>query len=377
MRTEQRQRRFSLSRLQAILAIFVALSFSAQAVCVAKTHATIGQGVAYEEDGVVGEQLKLPIYHWWQPGNVPRGVVLAVHGVVMHGRSYDTLGRMLASQGFDVYAMDLRGYGRSVADDHRYCTSVEDCKHRIDYDKSFEDMIRLARTLRELHPSAPIFAVGESLGGGMVIRLAAKNADLVDGLILSAPAIKHHNFIDPYMVADGALAIAHPGAQLDVMPFVRKFASDDPRIIAEKESDPLLRRTLSAYELMLSSNAVRKTVKYIGEVPAETPVLVIQGSADRCIKANAVMLLLSNLRSSDQTVKWFHERGHILLETDYVKPDTMDAVVVWLNSHVDSPMMQARRSRLPDVVVEPKSTNAEALSGLNLNLGNLEMVGVR
>src|SRR6185437_115322 len=161
MRIEQRQRRFSLSWLQSALAVFVALIFSAQGVCVAKTQGSIGQNLAYEEDGVIGQQLKLPVYHWGQPGVVPRGVILAVHGVVMHGRSYNTMGKTLASEGFAVYAMDLRGYGRCVADDHRYCTSVDDCKHRIDYDKSFEDLVRLARTLRELYPAVPVFAVGE------------------------------------------------------------------------------------------------------------------------------------------------------------------------------------------------------------------------
>jgi acylglycerol lipase len=346
MRFNGKPRRFSC-RLQAILALFVALSFSLPAALA--YDGAVDNGVTYEEDGALTQRLSVPLYHWSQPGVAPRGVVLAVHGVVMHGRSFDTLGKTLAQQGFDVYAIDLRGYGRSIVSDHKYCESRHDCRHRVDYDRSYDDMVAVAHELKASYPTLPLFAVGESLGGGMVIRMAAQKPELVNGLILSAPAIKHHSFIDPYLVANGAFWIAKPHTQFDLMPFVRKCASDDPRVIAEMGTDPLLRRTLSAFELMQSSSTVRKTVSYISNIPSDTPVLVIQGSADRCIKADAVMLLLANLRSADQTVKWFHERGHILLETGYVKPDTMNAVLSWLNLHVDSSEIQARRPVQPDI----------------------------
>jgi alpha-beta hydrolase superfamily lysophospholipase len=330
-----------------MLVLISALLLSTQSFACAQSAY---DAASYEENGAVGKDLHLPIYHWWQPGTAIRGYVVAVHGLVMHGRSYDALGRTLAARGFDVYALDLRGYGRCLTEGHQYCNGESDCKHRIDYEKSYDDLTRLARCLRDKNPSVPLFAVGESLGGTFAIKLAARNPELVDGLILSAPAVKRHSFIDPYMIANAGLMMANPRAQLDLMPFVRKFSSDDPRVIAEKESDPLLRRSLSAYEILQSGLEVHRTASYVPEVPQNIPVLVIQGSADRCIKAKSVMYLLSKLHSSDQTVKWFRERGHILLETSFVKPDTMDAVVSWLGSHVDNPAMQAKYNRTPDII---------------------------
>ena len=308
--------------------------------------------VAYEENGQISHDLHVPIYSWTQVNAHPRGVVLAVHGLAMHGKSYAAVGKKLAGLGYAVYSLDLRGYGRCNADDHDFCVQP-DCKHRINYERSFEDVVRTARCLREMYPTLPLFGVGESLGGAMMIRLSATNPELVDGLILSAPAIKHHTpFLDPYLVADAGLVLTNPRKQLDLTPFFRRFCSDDPRIVEETQNDPLVRRHLSAYELMQSSQTVRKTVSYIDKIPKNTPVLVIQGSADRCVKANAVMVLLSRLRSTDQTVKWFAERGHILLETAYVKPDTMDAVVGWLGSHVDAPGVQAKCNRTREILVE-------------------------
>lgn len=318
-------------------------------LCVQTVVAREDNSVQYEENGALGLQLRLPLYHWWNAAVTPRATVVAMHGLTLHGRTFDTLARTLAGQGFEVYAMDMRGYGRSMKDDPRYCFK-DDSRKKIDYNKSYADLVRLLRCLRTQGSAAPVFAVGESLGAAMAIRLAAGNPDLIDGLVLSSPAIKRHSFLDPYAIADTAVMCVDPCAQVDLMPFVRRYMSDDPKIIAEKESDPLLRRSLSAFELMESDYAVRKTARFVSHISADLPVLVIQGSADRCVKANAVMLLLSRLHSTDQTVKWFPERGHILLETAYVKPDTLDAVVSWLDTHASSPTIQARHQRVDGIM---------------------------
>lgn len=336
--------------------MFAALAISAQSLALAQSEAIESVSVvAYQQDGVLSEQLNMPIYQWSAPNTAPKGIVLAVHGLAMHGKSYDHLGKTLASEGYLVFATDLRGYGRCV-DEQPGCTA-RDCKHRVDYDKSTEDVTRLARTVRELYPSLPIFGLGESLGGAMVIRIAAKNPELIDGLILSAPAVKRHALIDPYLIVNAGMFLTNPRAQLDLMPFVRRYCSDDQRVIEEKERDPLLRRHLSAYELYKATTAIRQTIGYVPKITSDTPVLVIQGGADRVLRADAVITLLSKLRSQDQTVKWFSERGHILLETEYVKPDTMDAVVTWLNTHVKSPEIQSKCNRTQDYVATHINTN--------------------
>jgi hypothetical protein len=51
------------------------------------------------------------------------------------------------------------------------------------------------------------------------------------------------------------------------------------------------------------------------------------------VKSNAVVQLLNNLKSKDQTVRWFKNRGHVLLETAYIRPDTLTIVTGWLKEH--------------------------------------------
>lgn len=293
--------------------------------------------VRYEEDSTVGAKLNMPVNHWYSSGRSPCGLVIAVHGVAMHASSYDVLARRLAAMGFDVFSTDLRGYGRHMHAANTICDKP-DCTHKVNYDKSFDDLVTLAQHLRIAYPNVPIHFVGESLGSSLAIRMAAQHPELVDGLVLAAPAIKRHSFMHRKMVAQAGSLMYNFRHQLDLTPYVQTFASDDPAILAEMARDPLMRTRMSAGELLKARAIVLKTLKYAQDISPDTPVLVIQGSADRCIKANAVVLLLHRLRSKDQTVRWFHQRGHILLETAHVKPDTMQIVCGWLHEHVDGSM---------------------------------------
>jgi hypothetical protein len=56
----------------------------------------------------------------------------------------------------------------------------------------------------------------------------------------------------------------------------------------------------------------------------------------------AVTKLSSNIHSADQTVRWLHAHGHILLETSYLRPATVDAIDLWIREHEPEHYMQER-----------------------------------
>lgn len=284
--------------------------------------------VIRQDDGELARELHLPVTEWKDPSRDGRGVVLAIHGLVMHGGSFDTLARSLCGQGFVVAAPDMRGYGRWQAGDRLFPAN-----EKVSYDDSERDTVCLLTRLRASYPHQPIFCVGESLGADIAIRAAASHPELVDGLVLSSPAIKRRTFFIRRTFTDLAHLWTLPNRQLDLTTYIKKRASEDPKIIQGMLDDPLVRKHLSSYELLKSQLFLHATLKYVQAVPADIPVLIIQGDADRLLKSNAVVLLLERLKSKDQTIRWFHERGHILLETPYIKPDTLETVQGWLVQH--------------------------------------------
>ena len=91
----------------------------------------------------------------WRPAGPARGVVIISHGFNSHSGQYIWPAERFAEAGFAVYALDLRGRGKS--DGERFY--VEDI---ADYVADVAGVIRIAK---ERDPGLPLFLLGHSAGG--------------------------------------------------------------------------------------------------------------------------------------------------------------------------------------------------------------------
>lgn len=405
------------------------------------------------------------LYQWRDPALKPKAVALAVHGLIMHGATYDSLARELASRGVIVVALDLRGYGRwykdapdkgkmmvQVALGKRHKSARQkqqeeefsaeifqglhggssvpptieptaeskgieigldsdlitdtDPVHKanettlldassalnligpkteipsmpgasdlhgqrtvhetslqasslqdpaIHYGQSYKELVQLSSALRNKYPSLPLYCIGESLGAALALHLASDMPDSIDGLILSSPAVKRKLFyFAPALVKDVVSVLSRPFplfTQVDVSPYIRRWASEDPKTCNATVEDPLVRKRLSTYDLLLTMKEVRGSTRYANKIPAEMPVLIIQGDKDRMVRANGVVTLMSHLKSTDETVKWFVGKGHLLLETPYVMPETVETVSGWLLQHASDAKQLRAEGNDPEVSI--------------------------
>jgi alpha-beta hydrolase superfamily lysophospholipase len=278
---------------------------------------------------------KTPVYVWQDNAKKPRAVAIAIHGLVMHGGVYDALAKKLATDGIIVIAPDLRGFGRWQGSQNK--------QGGLNYGKSQRDVGELVEAAKARYPNLPLFCIGESLGAGIAMHVAIDHPGLVDGLILSSPALKHRSFVGP-MLSEAPAFLIDMRKKVDLAPYIKKFASDDPRIIAESLADPLVTKRMTTWELVRSINCMRPNLHYAKRIPANIPLLVIQGNKDRMLKSNAVVQLLARAKSKDQTVRWFNDRGHLLLETAYLRPETVDTVSGWLQEHIDDAQLTTQVS---------------------------------
>jgi alpha-beta hydrolase superfamily lysophospholipase len=53
-------------------------------------------------------------YRLWRAAGEVQSVVVCVHGLGVNSEFFANLGEVLAKDGIDVYALDLRGFGNSV-----------------------------------------------------------------------------------------------------------------------------------------------------------------------------------------------------------------------------------------------------------------------
>jgi acylglycerol lipase len=291
--------------------------------------------ITYVEDGPISKELMIPLYEWF-PGDIePVGAVLAIHGLTLHGARYTVVGKAFAAAGFYCAAPDMRGFGRCWDQDHKFCVG-DDCKRKVNMEKSYDELVLLAKKIKEKYPKIPIYALGESLGTSYCIRLAAEHPDLFHGLIMSGPTVVVNPlmFFHPgNMVAGGYAFFFHPKFRMSTRSFVENLVSNDKNIVDEMLDDPLCRKYLTIGDLLQTHKFVGKTLHYAQLLEPNEPVLVVQGSEDKCMVPHAVTKLSGRIQSSDQTLRWLHAYGHILFETAYLRPATIDAVEGWLERH--------------------------------------------
>lgn len=272
--------------------------------------------------------LGFPVYTWAPLDSAPRAVVVAIHGATLHGRSYTTIAKELSKLGYAVLAPDMRGYGAWY---HNSESEDELAKHVL-FKQTESDILSLLKKAHQLYPGKPVFVMGESVGANMAIKLLADQADCAEGIILSSPAIKQRYFIGPTVMKQiFTVFFWHPSAQLDITPFLRSRVSDDDRITDERVNDPLGRTKLNAGELFKTRWFNKDSLKLVPMLPEKLSVLVIEGSDDKLFRADLIEQdLMSPMPCADKTLFLLKGKGHIHLETQYLKAEVEKKVSEWL-----------------------------------------------
>src|SRR5262245_21984946 len=99
--------------------------------------------------------LKIFTRSWDSIEGPPRAVVVIVPGFNSHSGQYLWVAGQLASRGLAVYALDLRGRGKS--DGERFY--VEKFQDYVD------DVATFVGIAKSQHPGLPVFLLGHSAGG--------------------------------------------------------------------------------------------------------------------------------------------------------------------------------------------------------------------
>ncbi|HEY9783996.1 MAG TPA: alpha/beta fold hydrolase [Candidatus Obscuribacterales bacterium] len=292
----------------------------------------------YIEDGEFTNALKIPTYQWMPVNREPQAIVLGVHGLTLHGRRFWALARTFAVSGIGFVSFDMRGFGRCRFDDNKQFSTDKENRRKISHEKSYEDLVALANLVRQKYPNKPIVVLGESLGCTFCVRLAAEHKDLVDGIILSAPAVKVNArmWASPGEVERGIKAVISPTHKVNLNAFITKLVSQRQEVIKEMLDDPLVLKQVSLLDLISTDEFVEKTAKYGKGISDKLPILILQGGGDFCVAPKAVTDLMSNMPSTDQTLRWLGNIGHLQLETSYIRSLVIDAIGDWIQDHSDS-----------------------------------------
>lgn len=255
----------------------------------------------------------------WTGPEAPRAVVVINHGFLAHSGQYDGTARELVARGFNVYAYDMRGHGKSGGD--RYWVDT--------YGDCVNDLAAFVEQVRAREPGQQLFLYGHSAGGVISTVFVQQHAELINGFICASFAfeVPPPEFLLQALRVVGDLIPRAPLLSLNPADFSR-----DPAVVEAIRNDPLVihepgpGHTLA--ELIRAHDHLGKT---FGEV--RLPVFIIHGTADKATRPHGSQRFYDEAGSHDKMLRLYEDHVHDLL-VDYGKEQVLNDIVAWINARV-------------------------------------------
>src|SRR3954462_2080812 len=255
----------------------------------------------------------------WRPSGPARAIVVICHGLNAHSGRYQWVGEQFAAVGLAVYALDLRGRGRS--DGERFYVDKF-----ADYVGDVATVIALAKA-RE--PGLSVYLLGHSAGGVVSCVYTLEHQRELAGLICESFAFQ-------VPAPDFALAVlkglSHVAPHAHVLHLKNEDFSRDVNVVATMNGDALIAHetqpTKTVAELVRSDERLKKEFERI-----TLPVLILHGTADKAARPAGSQLFFDTVGSVDKTLKFYDGGFHDLLN-DVGKEEVMADITAWIAARV-------------------------------------------
>jgi alpha-beta hydrolase superfamily lysophospholipase len=268
------------------------------------------------------------------PGQRPRAVVVAVHGLSGAALDFEPLGSRLAAHRVITFAPELRGQGNDPRPERR--------GDLAQIEEWFADLRAFFSLVRSRYPDAQIYYYGESMGAALLIRFLAQagEPDLPAGLILASPVVVVPGKPDWWQqLVFRFLLWARHGHRIDVRKFTKRDSDDPSKWVTRDEAH---RKWFATAPHKLESYTVRFfkcLFDLIGgcleAAPrVKTPVLVVYAANDVFIPAARVEQFFAQLGSREKELRFFPESYHLLLH-DHDRAQVLERIESWLLRRIE------------------------------------------
>jgi alpha-beta hydrolase superfamily lysophospholipase len=280
----------------------------------------------------------------WKSDGSARVFVVCIHGLGLCARAYKPLAEEFAHAGIDGCAINVRGFGPDRAD-RSYS--------KLDLVKTSADLKALLLAVRRSYPEYRICLLGESMGGALSVRVTADNPDLVDCLLLSAPAWKILKLKRTAVKGVFEALLTYGTSPGPAGRSVIRQATSDRELTEHLLSDPSHKLRLSAAEAASFLSFTSKTNKAAREVTC--PVLFVQGLNDRLVNPRAVARLFSVVPAQEKEFIIDAQGEHLLLEEGQTSRPLLEALMQWLKR----PAVAADKPRIVFLIVNDSTADAD------------------
>ncbi|MES2253596.1 MAG: lysophospholipase [Pseudomonadota bacterium] len=251
----------------------------------------------------------------WQPAGAPRAVVAICPGFNSHSGYYLWVAEQLAADGYAVYAIDLRGRGKSEGE-RSYVDRVGE------YEDDLAELIRLAKSRQ---PGLPVFLLGHSAGGVISCIYTLDYQSELAGLICESFAFQ---VPAPDFALSVLKGLAHIAPHAHVLTLKNEDFSRDPNVVAAMNADPLIKDESQPSQTVAALvHADERLKAEFGKITL--PVLILHGTADKATRPEGSQFFHDQAGSKDKTLKFYQDAYHDLLN-DIIRDQVMADIKAWI-----------------------------------------------
>ena len=247
-------------------------------------------------------------------------MVLALHGFNDYSNGFDGMAKTFSQHAITSYAIDQRGFGT---------TSQRGLWAGLDVMQA--DLLLTADLLCKRHPDLPLFLLGESMGGAVIISAAeALENSCIQGVVLSAPAVWGWQSMPWWqglilrMVAHTLPAYTLTGEGLDIKP------SDNIEMLRALGRDPLVIKRTRIDTIYGLTNLMEDA--QVNSAKLHLPALLLYGEHDEIIPPQATCLMIRQLSPSQEN--WdmvLYPEGYHMLIRDLQGKVVIRDIIAWLH----------------------------------------------
>ena len=252
----------------------------------------------------------------WRPARRAEAAIVIVPGFNAHSGYYEWVAEELVGQGLAVYALDLRGRGKS--DGERF------------FVQAFEDYVRdveaVMAVVRSREPGLPVFMLGHSAGGVVSCLYTLDHQGELAGLVCESFA---HEIPAPGFVLAVFKGLSHIAPHAHILHLPNESFSRDPQAVEAMNNDPLIAHETQPTQTMAAM--VRADERLKKEFPLITlPLLILHGTADKNTNPSGSQHFYDAAGSTDKTLKLYEGGFHDLLN-DMDKEAVMLDIKSWID----------------------------------------------
>jgi len=266
----------------------------------------------------------LPLRSWLPAQGAVRAVIVGLHGFNDYSNHFQEAGAFWARHGVATYAYDQRGFGR--AEPRGIWPGLATLQG---------DLRDVAAAVRARHPGVPLFLLGHSMGGAVVLTTVVPGGlpPGVAGVILVAPAVWSRDTMPFYQ--RWALALAShtvPWMDFSAPRGIRRYASDNIDMLRAMGRDPLVIRETRVDALYGLTNLMDLAMAAAGDLTVRS--LVLYGDNEDILPAEPVNRALARIpvlpRADGPTVAVYPQGWHMLLR-DLQAQTVWQDVLTWID----------------------------------------------